>query len=286
VLFLCLFIIVPLASAEGWRAARSLEGKAETGGRVMVRTVAMTPENMVLDYALPVLKAVPAANDEDHASGAVRPVMGNAPHRSTPGLPVLPVVPASLVLPAGYDLDDIYATPGATVTLPGSYLVEHGQTPFPLIPGIRPPKTEKNRAVYESDAPFPGRLFDVAGVYKKRGVSILMINLHPVVYRPGSGSLAWYKTLTLTVKTKPAVQARGNKLPYRPSAPGTLEKTVENPEMLDTYTDQKKTALPEAGGVYPRAGARYVLITSQAIIDDTSINPSVADFIGHARPRA
>ncbi|ABW67943.1 hypothetical protein Dole_2139 [Desulfosudis oleivorans Hxd3] len=291
-LLLCLLLIAPAAYAHGWRPARSLETKAEMDKdrQLTIRTVAMSEKTMVFEYAMPGLEAVFAENspktatESDAPSGPVKPVLGNAAHRSEPGMPVLPVVPARIVLPEGQDLDDVWVTPGKKTVLPGKYLVAHGQTPYPRIPGVKPEKTEKNRAVYESDDPYPGKLVEIVGVQKKRGVSILLVNLYPVVYRPKSGTLSWYETLTLTVTTKPADSTSSRKpgLPYRSSTTGMLDRAVENPEMVNTYTDKKKTEYaPAEDAIYPRATARYVLITSQAIIDDVSIDPSVADFIAH-----
>jgi len=291
ILLLCLLLIVPAAYAQGWRPARSLEPKTGMGKnrQINVRTVAMSEKTMVFEYAMPDLEAVFTENgvnadakNSETLSGPVKPVLGNAIHRSEPGMPVLPVVPARIVLPEGHDLDDVRVTPGKKLSLPGGYLVEHGQTPHPRIPGVKPEKTEKNRAVYESDNPYPAKLVEIVGVQKKRGVSILLVNLHPVVYRPKSGTLSWYETLTLTVITKPVGSRTGTgTLPYKPPATGILDRSVENPETVNSYTE-KKTEIPLAeGAIYPRATARYVLITSQAIIDDDAIDPSVDDFITH-----
>ncbi|MFP4446138.1 MAG: C25 family cysteine peptidase [Desulfosudaceae bacterium] len=289
--FFCLLLLALPAHGQDWRAAKSLDARAETKNRVMARTLSMTPAAMKIEYALPGLEVWRAENGSriiagkrNDPSDPVRPVIGNTPHRSSPGLPVLPVVPTRLALPAGHELDAIRVTPGREMSLPGNFRVAHGQTSYPLRPGVRPEKTEKNRAVYESDTPFPGKLYDIAGVHKKRGVSLLLVNLHPVVYRPQSGRLSWYDTMTVTVTTRPSTGARSQTgaLPYKPAAAGQLEGSVENPEMIDSYQAANETPSPTAESrVLPRSEARYALITSQAIIDDDTVSPTVADFMAH-----
>ena len=289
--FCCLLILVSPAHAQTWLPAKSLDARTKAKKRVMARTLSMTPRVMKIEYALPDLEVARAGNGTRLTAGQreatahpVRPMIGNTPHRSSPGLPILPVMPARLVLPAGHELDAIRVTPGREKVLPGSYQVVHGQASYPLRPGVRPQKTEKNRAVYESDTPYPDKLFEIAGIYKKQGVSLLLVNLHPVIYRPQSGRLAWYDTMTVTVTTRPPAGARpkAKSLPYKPAAAGLLEDAVENPEMLDSYTGTTDTGLPTVNNqALPRSAARYVLVTSQAIIDDTTISPTVADFIAH-----
>ena len=86
--------------------------------------------------------------------------------------------------------------------LAGRHVIEHAQRSFLLGVGAPPEKTLPDPAVYESDAPYPSQRYDVVGIQKKRGVSILLINLYPVEYRPKSGRLAWYESLHVSVTTR------------------------------------------------------------------------------------
>ncbi len=243
------------------------------------------PETQELTYSLPSLQLTTITG----YNGNVETIISNTPKSDYIGKPVLPVIPATVVLPAGHEFDHIEIEPGEKITLPGTHTVEHGQQPYPLLPDIEPLPTLHDPAVYSSDSPYPGKLYDMAGVQKLSGVSILMVNLNPVEYKPLSGQISYYKTLSLKVITNPEIQKqRNNKIRYRPSLV-PLHLKVDNPETLSTYTDLPYTDLPymvkspiTAGLCDPSETYRYVLITGKEI-RDASTNVSVNDLIVHRR---
>jgi hypothetical protein len=74
-------------------------------------------------------------------------------------------------------------------------------------------------------------------VQKKRGVTIVIVNLNPVVYKPKSGKVSYYTSLKLDIQTKPAVPTTDGKLKvkYRPDKARPLSGQVDNPGALAGY---------------------------------------------------
>ena len=150
---------------------------------------------------------------------------------------MLPLVPCYVVLPEGQAYAGATVTTGKLVDLPGSYKVKHAQPAIPLVKGAKAKYVEPDPAIYGSDDPFPASALGTVRVQKKRGVTIVVVNLNPVVYRPKSGSVSYYTSLKLSVQTKPAAPTTDAKMKvkYRPDKARPLSGQVDNPGSLATY---------------------------------------------------
>jgi hypothetical protein len=238
---------VAAAAPEGggaWKAARGVPG-GKSGAIVRVRALDAKAGTIELQYAMPGLKAV-KAKGASKTTGVEEEVsqlqLGNAPSIGDPGKPLLPVVPCYVVLPAGQTLGTVEVVPGNAMALPGRHVVPHGRKAVPLVPGAKAEPTPRDPAVYGSDEPWPKDKLTVIGVQKKRGVSVLIVNLHPVVYRPKSGQVSYYPAMTLKVTSKPAAAKAGRDryaVRYRPDKIRPLSRQVDNPATLTTYGEGK-----------------------------------------------
>ena len=196
-------------------------------------------------------------------------VMGDLPLHSMPGKPVLPVVPARILLPAGRTIDRIEVVRDGQVDMAGKHVVVHGRKPIPLSLGATAEKTLPDPAIYASDAPYPARPYELVTVQRRRGAAIAHINLHPVEYRPRSGSLTTWRILTLHVTTRPD-PAKTCVIRYRSDRIRPLREQVDNPDLTGTY---RKTAAPttESKGICnPGETNEYVIVTSAAIMNATT----------------
>jgi archaellum component FlaG (FlaF/FlaG flagellin family) len=186
---------------------------------------------------------------------------------SEPGLPVLPFKTARILLPYGFDVEDITVTRGSKVALPGSYLVEPGQQAVrlsyegPVEP--TPPKLE----VYDSSAPFPGKLYSDNAVQSKSGYRMLLVNLYPVEYIPALGHLSYYESLTVQVTLKAATQAGDEAQNVRPLGQDRelLREMADNPGAIKSY-GAALSSFAESSLLDP-GDYEYVIITSQALKD-------------------
>ncbi|UCD22783.1 MAG: hypothetical protein JSW22_03965, partial [Chloroflexota bacterium] len=199
--------------------------------------------------------------------GYVSVTMERLPQWSEPGSPVLPFRTARILLPHDFDVEDINITCGNKVVLQGSYLVAPGQQAIPLSyegpVEPTPPKLE----VYDSSAPFPGKLYSGDTVQSKSGYRMLLVNLHPVEYVPSLGQLSYYGSLTIEVTLKPAKQAGSEAQTVRPprGQAEVLRQMADNPEVIKSYG--AAPAILTGSSLLEPGDYEYVIITSQALKD-------------------
>ncbi len=186
--------------------------------------------------------------------------MTGLPQWSEPGLPVLPFKTVRILLPQGTEVGDIAVTCGEKVSLPGSFLVQPGQQPVPLSYEGQVEAVPPDEEVYNSSAPFPGRLYSDVTLQSKRGYLILLMNLHPLEYIPGEGKLSYYESLTVTVTPQAASQeALYRGLPQDREIVGAL---VDNPRTLSTYSSPVS---PLKGYLLSPDDYEYVIITNETL---------------------
>jgi len=233
-------------AADEWRAAQAMGGDKSGPDVVKVRSKPATSDGMNLEYSMPELRVVteaPKTAVASQAADASRTVLllGNAPLAGNEGEPVLPVVPCYVVLPQGHVVEKVTVKCGLPEKLPGKHAIRHGARAIPLSSKVPHEPARPNPLIYESDAPWPRERFEVVSVQRKRGVSVLIVNLNPVSYRPKSGRVSCYRSMGLNVKTRPApVEARlaskeGISAKYRPDPINPLAEQVDNPDVLGTY---------------------------------------------------
>jgi hypothetical protein len=187
---------------------------------------------------MPALRARKAPAE---AGGMSVLTLGNAPAAGAPGKPVLPVVPCYVALPAGTRVDGVEAVCGPAKTLPGTHAIPHGQEPIPLEAGEPPPPTPPDAAVYASDEPWPRARCELVTVQRKRGMSVAVVRLHPVVYRPRSGRVSYLETIELRIRTKPApAPGDGPAVRVRIDTVRPLAEQVDNPATLQTYGPRRE----------------------------------------------
>jgi hypothetical protein len=176
------------------------------------------------------------------------------------GEPLVPYYPASILLPQGATVKDVKVKTSAPVV----------QTGFEL-PWGQPPCTFSdtstmvgpNEAIYGSDNDYPNTVFEVVSVGTFRGFQILNVNLFPVQYKPQSGTVKFYETMTVEVQFGKGLK---NKL-YRglEGDKTAVAGMVDNPETITTYED----------GPGPLQTEEYIIITNDTM---ASIFQTLADW--------
>jgi len=161
-----------------------------------------------------------------------------------PGEPVLPMISTRVALPQGHVLVSFTVVPSDASETVLDAPVRHAQRPFPLSRPQDRVATPASAAIYGADSPYPAALHTDGSVQTKRGVGFVDLALFPVSYRPASGRLTAYGTLTLEVVTK-AVKPSG--LAVSSADAGwrarlrsvddlaLLQSLVENPQALASY---------------------------------------------------
>jgi len=163
------------------------------------------------------------------------------------GEPLIPYRPAQILLPAGAVVKDVKVKHGKPIVQKG-FELPWGQPPCTF--SDEPVKVGKNEKTYSSDNLYPSKLFDIVGVERFRGFSILQIHLYPVQYMPKSQTVHFYERLTVEVKFGKKMK---NKL-YRglKGDKTDIVSIVDNPEVVGTYED----------GPAPLATEEYIIITN------------------------
>ena len=168
-----------------------------------------------------------------------------------PGEPLMPYKVAQILLPQGTQLKDIKVRHG-TPTIETGIDIPHGQVPVTFSNPTHL-KVGRNEKVYNSDNWYMGKLFDVISVESFRGYQIALLHLYPVDYRPQSGTVKFYPTMTVEVQFGKGMK---NKL-YRglPADKQDVSTMVDNPETVGTYEE----------GSTPLATEEYIIITNSTL---------------------
>ena len=194
---------------------------------------------------------------------------GNLLQRERMGDPTLPFVPATIVIPAGYEIDAIQVSGVNAQTLPGNYMIEWGQKPVAISSSSLEEATPPNTAAYSSNDNYPGTLYEEIGIQKSQGVSILILNLFPIQYQPASRQITWFKDMNVSITLEPIFSplnaVKINKDSFRP-----LLRQVDNPDTLSTYSAMslENTSLFTASALCdPSEEYTYIIITSEEMRD-------------------
>lgn len=246
---------------------------------VMVEVGTTGTGQLTFNYKIPDADLV-TLNEKYEGQSVKRLYLGNAPLTGDEGKPVLPVVPAQFIVPAGKTIASIEIQRNQKTTLWGHNFVEFGKAKIPLIKGAKFKKTLPNAEIYQNDDPYPTENGSLVTIQKKKGVTIAIVNLNPVQYNPKSGKITIYSNLELLVTLKDDNKRLSGSVPVKKDQLNPSGLGVENPEALETYNNGAST-LPndKKGGVCSAAETNaYVLITSQSI-RDAKTTPSVNDLI-------
>ncbi len=170
--------------------------------------------------------------------------------QNTIGEPMIPYYAAAILLPQDANVKDVKVKTGAPIVQTGIDIT-WGQPPCTF--SDEPVIVGKNEEIYSSDNPYPGKLFDVLSIESFRGFQILNVHLFPLQYKPKSGTVKFYETMTVEVKFGKGMK---NKL-YRGLAGDkqAAASTVDNPETVATYED-----LPA-----PLQTEEYIIITNSTM---------------------
>ncbi len=150
---------------------------------------------------------------------------------SQPGEPRLPARGAYILLPPDTTPAGVTVTADSRRSLGRGYRVPPAGRAAPL---SQPSTVTPTRGpVYESDAPFPGDMYEVVGVQSCRGYRVLILRLYPVQYLPATGELTYCRHLSVTVEVASADAARL----YRGLAQDrrAVTRQVDNPSTAASY---------------------------------------------------
>ena len=270
-----------LSMSSQWTSARSLHIPKDTSQPVLIRTLRQNDETILLQYSLPEPEFSTATWQVYDEQNTQQMKLGNTLLSTKPGKPEIPMIPSQIILPKGQRIDNVNIIIDERVVLPENYLLSYAQQPQPITcTSGEGPVATPDPSIYESNEPYPSHAFELHETQYAMGVAITQIDIFPVIYRPLSRTLEYFKTFTLEVVT---AQDETFGTDVRVDLHRFQEKIapmMENPDALDTYTDGLIHASYQ-NTLETTQSYSYVFITSQAIANDGSVNPSVSDFISY-----
>ncbi|MFO7676888.1 MAG: C25 family cysteine peptidase [Thermoplasmatota archaeon] len=264
-----------------WTLARSLEKPLDSSQAVLNRDIGQNGETLRLQYTIPEPKFSETTWQVYNYQNTKQISLGNTLLSTEPGKPEIPIIPSRVILPKGQRIDRVDIIIDESAILPERYLLSYAQQPHPITCTLGEESvTAPDTSIYESNDPYPSNLFVLHETQYAMGVAIAHIDISPVIYKPLSGCLEYFSTFTLEVVT---VEDENFGSDVRVDINRFKEKIapfVENPDALHTYTDGE--ILASNHNVIDRTQSySYVFITSEAVANDNSVNPSVSDFITH-----
>ncbi len=172
------------------------------------------------------------------------------------GAPELPVGFEQVLIPPGQRVLSVKALPAKSLNLGKVTRVYPKQAPWPLSWG-KPPFTPADESVYSRTDSFPGQMVEQQQLQHLRGFVILPVLVHPVIYKPGSGELAYVPEMKVVIRTSMDTSNRIQKN-YRglPSDFDLVRNLVSNPDELAAYGLRTRT---------DRDTHRYLIITNQSL---------------------
>ena len=166
------------------------------------------------------------------------------------GEPLMPYYPAAILLPQDAVVKDVKVKTGAPLIQTGID-IPWGQPPCTF--SDEPVKVGKNESIYNSDFDYPNTLYQVVSVESFRGFQILHVNLYPMQYKPKSGTVKYYETMTVEVKFGKGLKNKLYRGLYGDKV--TVSGMVDNADMVEIYED----------GIVPSATEEYIIITNDTL---------------------
>ena len=270
-----LCILGGLALPEiGWTATHAARALPPISGAESVQVqVTSTDNTITMDYSVPRATISSLGEQSPCPQGTCtkeRIITGNARQWEREGQPVVPVIPSTIMLPAGKIIGNIEVTRSGEIDYSNEHFIEFGGKEIPISCTDCVVEAEPDNAIYNSNNAFPGTPYELVTVQKKHGVSIVYINLFPVTYYPLSGKVVSYETISLNVNLIESAQTNWT-VACRPERVNVKTMSIENPNALDTYTpgycQQVQETLPTEGICNSAETYKYVIITTIGLRD-------------------
>jgi hypothetical protein len=190
------------------------------------------------------------------------PKMSMLRNQEDPGMPVIPVKNAQILLPQDEVLKDIEVFARNEVALDGRYLIKPAEKPITFGSDEILSCTEvMNLTIYSSNERYPGDLYSKVSVQTFRGFRILMLKLYPLHYFPAQRKITYYERIDVTLKTT----YTGEKSPlYRGLAQDQelAESLVDNPLISGSYELKTEEAIGTRSLTDASESYDYIIITN------------------------
>jgi hypothetical protein len=188
-----------------------------------------------------------------------------------PGNPILPVMPAKVLLPQGAIVKGVKIVDIQTSIIGDNYLIQPAGKPQ-IISHPKNEKIEPNKRIYESKDFYPGNIVQYSGQGYKDGFNIANVLIYPIQYAGLYGKLKFSNSVTFEVTydidSRKIKQEREYVIE---NVSGIISKMIINPEDVNIYQPVVKTIF-DSRALDPDTIA-YVIITASTF--ETDMQPLV-----------
>ncbi|NOX47833.1 MAG: T9SS type A sorting domain-containing protein [Chlorobi bacterium] len=174
---------------------------------------------------------------------AVQITFENTFLNGVPGEPSLPYHAVSLILPPGESVSSFEFICENEIQIPGFYKISPQQPSHPLSED-GPFAFVKNEKIYATDISYPKKVNGTVTTEFLNGFGFALSTFTPVKYNPVTGSLSYYQSVTVKIKSKPGAIAQKAFLNLKTS-PKKIQKVknlAQNPEGVLMYPESKFNA--------------------------------------------
>lgn len=244
-----------------------IKSLGKTDDPILVSSTNNRANKIILNFQIPdpIFKNVSdqKINNEETCIAKI----SNLPNLLIPGEPIIPKIPTRVILPYGKTIDHIEIIPKLKDEIKISSRITYSETEQPISTTSRI-YTPCNIDIYESNDQYPSALNGTVEIQKAFGISIAKIDLYPLVYFPKTKTTKFYSELSLIIHLKDQLTSNDIRIDVeRFLKRGKI--TEENEDALYSYPTEKAR----------QETYNYVLITSESIVNNTSIDPNVNDLI-------
>jgi hypothetical protein len=167
--------------------------------------------------------------------------MKNCIDMNIPGYPILPVLPAKVLLPQGAIVKSVKIVNINSTDIGKNYLIQPAGKPQ-IISHPKYEKIEPNKQVYESKDFYPGNIVQYSGQGYKDGFNIANLIIYPLQYAGYDGRLRFANSITIDID----YDINMSNIKYERDdvvsiVKGTILKMIINPEDMDIYRPYKST---------------------------------------------
>lgn len=182
-----------------------------------------------------------------------------------PGAPVIPVLHAQILVPAGMKIEKVTSKAIDTWKLPDTYKLPHGADQFFKSQGPPATPTKPDPDIYSMTRFWPVKRHGLVTVQTDRGYNIAHVNLLPLQYSPKTGKIRTAAKMQLTLRLADADVAHRAK-PTK-ALKKKLKRNLDNPDTIDSYgvtlsRSNGSSPLSAENRLYNGANYKYVVITS------------------------
>ncbi len=174
------------------------------------------------------------------------------------GRPALPMMAATVAVPAGARVTSVEVVPRRTEELEGRYEIVPVQPPRVLSDRTEPHFVGPDAATYSSPAPFPARVTGDHVEGNAGGFRLAAVTFAPLQYLPAEGRLLLHTRLEVRVSYDDGAR------PERRLTPGQRDRTLVGLERLVANPGDLKRFAPGTG-VCDQPVIDYLVVTNEAL---------------------